>query len=71
MAHLDISDGLFIEYETFMVSGLKRCLNAQIDFTGMDLDQMKGAVVILENMGLDDNQSLVCHIEECIYNGKI
>ena len=71
MALHELSAGIFISYETAKISGMKKCISAQLECTFDDRYQMKEADELLDNMGLDDNVSLVMHIDHLIYCNKI
>ena len=68
MAHLELADGVFIEYQAAEISGMNKCLNAQLDCTFDDLYQMIDAQELLEILGLDDNASLICHVNNEVFN---
>ena len=71
MAHLELAEGVFIEYETVVLSGIKRCLSAQLDCTFDDITDIKDSIMLLDSLGLDDNASLAMHINDEIYKGNI
>ena len=71
MAHLDLAEGIHIEYELTTISGMKKCMSAQLDCTFDDKYQMLEAAELLGSLGLDNNVSLILHIDDEIYKGKI
>ena len=69
MAHLDLSVGVHIEYEEVEISGIKQCLNAQLDCTFDSGEQMLEAHNLLCELGIeDDNVSLVMYVNQKVFN---
>ena len=69
MAHYELADGVFIEYTLSDIGGARHCDKAEIDCTFESLDQMKAAYEMTDELGLDDNASLIMFINEKVCDG--
>ena len=68
MAHYVLADGVFIEYTLSDLGGATHCDKAELDCTFEDRDHMKEAYDMLDELGLDDNVSLIIFINENLFD---
>ena len=64
MAHYELADGVFIEYTLSDLGGTLHCSEAKFDCTFESKDQADAFIDLIDTLGLDDNTSLIMHINE-------